>query len=313
MPFAALGINARGRLSQQSLPSQGAAADTYGNAVRADNPFCYFRFNHTVDNEIASNDITLKLHGNPEPTYVSGLPKNLNGADGNGAVKFTRSTNPKKPEEITMPNNDFVNTNSDGHPARTIELWFRTDALYNSTDNHTIYEEGGGARGISIYVKRDVNAVVKLYAFIWNRPTKEDGWGTKTVDPEGLDCDIIDGQTYYFALVFNTANKDASGGPDPMYRAYIAPAWDYNVGNCGEAVHIGAVSGQDANWKSQVKLYKHGGGVSLGGVSGKTRYSGYDHGKISGTNPFYGVLDEFAMYDAALTRQQLDAHFMGGY
>ena len=60
---------------------------------------------------------------------------------------------------------------------KTVSLWFKAD---NTDGLQTLYEQGGGTRGLHIYLDGDT-----LYAGGWNLPRRESGWrGTGSRNPE---------------------------------------------------------------------------------------------------------------------------------
>jgi hypothetical protein len=89
---------------------------------------------------------------------------------------------------------DHVALNTaDSYPARSIELWFKSDEPYK---RQVLWEEGGTSRGISIYTHKG-----KLFAGAWNR-TGDNAWAKDVFARVPIDV----GETYYVVLVVNPAN-----------------------------------------------------------------------------------------------------------
>lgn len=280
-------------------------ADPYEAAVKHDDPVAYYRFDGNVDDEMTPSVIATK-HGDPQAGYVNGIPA-VNFTHANQALHLEEAATP---EEVTLADSTLINTKSAGYSKRTIEFWFRADDLGTPAEleNQTIFEEGGGTRGISIFVGREDAQHARIYAFMYNR--KEKKFGTSTVDPVGISCPISEASSYYFAFVFDATNEDGGGNADPMYRAYIAPFNESDIDDCGSVVHIGEEAGKSESWKSEVKFHKHGGDISIGGVDGSTRHSASE--KVTSASRFIGVIDEFAIYNKAVSRERLLAHFTAG-
>jgi len=200
---------------------------------------------------------------------------------------------------LKMKNEVAINNDGAGYTERTIEFWMQATDIKENHGLQTIFEEGGGARGIHIFLWGRM-----LNVFMYNR--KEKTFGKKDQDPEGFYCLIDQGDIYYFAFVWK---GDIEG---PYYKAYIKKAssgGDIEV--CGEK---DLRLDEDSNYRKQIKLHKHPGKVGLGGVNGVSRINGYDEGKLSRDmeTPFIGLIDEFAIYNEALLETELNDHFHKG-
>ena len=73
----------------------------------------------------------------------------------NYALHFNSSS-----DQVHIPNHSDINVGT--HTQRTVEAWFRVDDKTRSQEQ-TIYEEGGGVRGLNIYIHTDGT----LYGGAW--------------------------------------------------------------------------------------------------------------------------------------------------
>lgn len=170
---------------------------------------------------------------------------------------------------LTDPTVDSVRNSADLNVARsydekTIALEFAAGDDVNSLQ--VLYEQGGGERGISVYIKDG-----QLHMAIWN--TKEENWGYREVS-----VDIEPGQTYTSALVFD--------------------------GNLqGTGTFTGFLNGVAFETATDVGLlYAHGNGIGIGQVNSFTRVDGE---RISGPAEFQGTLSEVISYNRALSDQEV--------
>ena len=86
-------------------------------------------------------------------------------------------------------------------PQKTISLWFKVD---NTDGTQMIYEQGGGGRGLNIYLDGDT-----LYAGGWNLPRRESHWTGDWITKSG----IVAGEWNHVALTLDAtagSNVDKS-------------------------------------------------------------------------------------------------------
>ena len=67
-----------------------------------------------------------------------------NGSYTNYALHFNSSS-----DKVDIPDHSDINVGT--HTQRTVEAWFKVDDKTRSQEQ-TIYEEGGGVRGLNIYI-----------------------------------------------------------------------------------------------------------------------------------------------------------------
>ncbi len=154
---------------------------------------------------------------------------------------------------------------------RTTELWFNADDV---ASRQVIYEEGSTSRGLSITVDGG-----NLYAGIWNRSAG--GGGSVWPSPVFLSTPIQAGSDYHVAFVFDSLTDSVT-----LYVNGVVVDTGSNV----------------ATWGN------HGGDIGIGAFNGGTRF--YNAGQTSGNiRAFDGVIDEVALYNAALSGTEIGAHY----
>ena len=158
---------------------------------------------------------------------------------------------------------------------RTLSVWFRVDDRFESERKQLIYEEGGNTRGLGIYMFDGL-----LYAGGWNVPATESGWQGSFMATGG----VRSGQWHHVALVL-----DGGVGIAPQaIRLYL------------DGVSVGEREGS--------QLWPRHDGIGLGAVNGRTLF--HDGASETGEpNSLSGFLDEFQMYNVALTQAQVAALF----
>lgn len=106
---------------------------------------------------------------------------------------------------------------------KTVSLWFKAD---NTDGLQTLYEQGGGTRGLHVYLQGDT-----LYAGGWNFPNRESGWKGDWITQPG----IVAGEWNHVVLTL-----DADGGEGAVDKSLTA---DWVHVNGGGQFIVG--SGQD--------------------------------------------------------------------
>ena len=144
------------------------------------------------------------------------------------------------------------------HSQRTIEAWFRTNNKDSST-RQVIYEEGGGARGLNIYIHSG-----RLYVGGWNRPTNESNWNPGTWI---YTTSIQNNQWHHVALTLN-GGSSVSANALKMYLdgnyttgGNGSQLWGHNPANIGRTrsasrYHNGTGNGYTFNGKiDEVRIW----------------------------------------------------------
>jgi len=171
---------------------------------------------------------------------------------------------------IEIPNSTDINT-GDVKPERTVSLWFKVDDKSIDSRKQVLYEEGANVRGLNAYVFDD-----QLFVGGWNKPKGESDWEGTWLKTEAIGSD----QWHHLAFVLE-------GGEDVAANAFTAYL-------DGKAFDAGEGS----------QLWNHPGGIGLGAINGGTKF--HDGLKVSGRNGLAGALDDVAIYNDALSAEQIE-------
>ena len=155
---------------------------------------------------------------------------------------------------------DSSDINIGTHGQRTVSLWFNANEV---TSRQVLFEEGGGTRGLVIYIENGL-----LYVGGWNRPNGQSGWtGT------WLSTAITAGEWHNVTL---TLDGTATVQPD-AFKGYL----DGQLFGSGEGS----------------QLWGHSGDIGIGRNDGQSRY----HDGNSNTQyAFSGLIDDVRIYNRAL-------------
>ena len=165
---------------------------------------------------------------------------------------------------LDFNSNDYVGIGSSSdinngiHSQRTIEAWFRTNNKDSST-RQVIYEEGGGTRGLNIYIHSG-----RLYVGGWNRPSNESNWNPGTWI---YTTSIQNNQWHHVALTVN-GGSSVSANALKMYLdgnytigGNGSQLWGHNPANIGRTrngsrYHNGTGNGYTFNGKiDEVRIW----------------------------------------------------------
>ncbi|MBI3307736.1 MAG: discoidin domain-containing protein, partial [Candidatus Omnitrophica bacterium] len=164
---------------------------------------------------------------------------------------------------------DSLHINLGIHTERSVSLWFNVEDASINTRKQVIYEEGGGGRGLNIYIYNG-----KLYVGGWNPQAPESNWqGTF------LSTDITSGQWHHVALTLNggaTITQNA-------FKGYL------------DGVEFGSGAGS--------QLWEHPGDIGIGAMNEATKF----HDELpAGTGHYFkGMIDEVLIYNRALTTAEI--------
>jgi len=167
---------------------------------------------------------------------------------------------------ITVANSSEINTSI--ITQRTVAFWFNADDV--NSGRQVIFEEGGGGRGLNIYIDGG-----SLIVGGWNTSGSESGWGGTYLDLGA----VTSGQWHHVAL---TLDGTATIQPD-VFKGYL------------DGVEVASGSGS--------QLWAHAGDVRIGESGG----SRYPTGSPSASNPFAEFLDDGRIYNRALTAPEITA------
>lgn len=237
-------------------------------------PLAYWRLGETSGDVAADSTPDPAIDG----TYIDaelGQPSLIPTVPDNTAVRFNGTSS-----GVNIPDFDRLNLVGDGDPflEKSVLLWFIADDANTATEQ-VIYQQGGGSRGLNVYVRDG-----SVFVGAWNRPDDDSGvtspWVSGEGDPDGgnlyLSVPITSGQTYQVGLVMS---GDATGKAGTL-TGYL------NGAPFGEKTGVG-------------RLFNHGGDVSIGY---KRNGTFFDTGNSSGAgNYFAGVIDEVALYNVSIS------------
>ena len=287
------------------------------SVVLLDDPFAYWRLGET-DGDKANNEIS-DLH---EGTY-NGNPglgaERLVVGDSSPAVLFDAS----QQHYIAIANHNDINNlaGNAGWDKKTIEFWFKSRNLPNSdpaipdatiSQRQVIYEQGGATRGMNVYLEGtkpgDSPDEAELWFNVLNRaevvwggtiPFNEDQGLSPNEEVVAISTTIKANTLYHVVLVMDTSRD-----PD-----------DFDGGLIGyiNGEKFGEIAGGNL-------LRNHTDGIAIGRRNNEVSFHDYIVNGANGadlfnsTEQFYfdGWLDEFALYNVALSASQAKAHYDAG-
>lgn len=174
---------------------------------------------------------------------------------------------------LEIPNSTLINTGT--YDKRTISLWFRADDPSLST-NQVLFEEGGGTRGLAIYLRSG-----KLYVGGWNRSSSEVYWSGTYLSTSGISAN----HWHHVALVLNALQDSEPGGDVVQSNAFH-----------------GYLDGVEFASGDGSQLWPHSGDNRIGFCAS----SRLDSGSCSNTYYFTGLIDEMKIFNQALDAQGIE-------
>ncbi|MBK8433729.1 MAG: LamG domain-containing protein [Chloroflexi bacterium] len=189
--------------------------------------------------------------------------------DANTAVNFNGTNS-----LVAIPDNASINTGGP-YQNRTIEFIFGAG---DTVGRQLLWEEGGFTRGLNIYLQDTT-----LYLGGWN-VNNDDAGASSPWGPSFITTTISANTVYHVALVM----QGSAAGFTGTLTGYV------NGVQIGQATGIG-------------RLFAHTDDTGIARTSGGTRYHNSAANDTT-ANFFNGRIDEFAMYNAALTSGQINAH-----
>lgn len=230
--------------------------DSTGELIR----YAFDESSGTTAGDGAGGDDDGSLFGNPQWEGGDSIAGNSIAFDGVG-------------DSVGINNTADINTTAQG--LRTIALWFKAS---NPTLNakQVLFEEGGGSRGLSIYLFAG-----NLHIAGWNNG--ENGWPDTY-----LSTPLTDTGWHHAVLVL-----DADGATSLKADAFFAYLDGVEFGRAGAAI-----------------INPHTGAIGIGAKRGDTRY----HDGIStGTGDYFtGLIDNFHLYNRALSPFEIGQLFAWG-
>lgn len=191
-------------------------------------------------------------------------------ASGTGVNSFTLDG---ANDYVNVPNAGDINTAGPWNE-KTISLWFNAT---NSAARQMLYEQGGGSRGLSIYVEAN-----QVFVNGWNIPN-DDGGATTPWGNLFASTPIVDGVDNHVALVFDQPNGTLIGYLNGVQFATIPGAG---------------------------RLFNHGGDIEIG-RNGSTRYHDGTNNPSGNASSFQGRIDDVQLYNRALSPGAIQSIFAG--
>ena len=164
---------------------------------------------------------------------------------------------------LDFNNNDYVriesssDINSGIHSQHTVEAWFRTNNK-NSNTKQIIYEQGGGTRGLNIYIQSG-----RLYVGGWNRRSNESNWSGSWKYVTSIQSN----QWHHVALTLNGGSTVTNNALKLYLDGALAISepgsrlWGHNPANIGRTIsgsryHNGTGNGYTFNGKiDEVRIW----------------------------------------------------------
>ncbi len=287
--------------------------------VVRDSPFAYWRLGETeADATRAINEISEFHMGTYQNNPGLGAERLVLG-DPSAAVLFEA----EKQHWISIPNHADINNlgGNPGWPQKTIEFWFKARNLPNSDLAHpdfdisqrqVIYEQGGATRGMNVYLEGIEDGQNPAKAMLWfnvlNRA--EVSWGGTAPYNEDVGVGIDQA-----AVAISTEIEK-----DTVYHVALVFEEDTGEGNFEGGI-TGYLNGEKFGETTGAnQLRNHTDGIGIGRRNNEVSF----HDLIvnastaaifnSSDHLFYydGWLDEFALYNVALTAEQIKAHYEAG-
>ena len=236
-------------------------------------------------------------HNSSLQTLTNFSPQNINISQSSGSQRARLQTtsnliNGKKTLRFDGSNDHYTIENSgliNLAPSVSKKAYFMTIRTGGNVTNwQTIYKQGGGSRGIAIYIRNG-----SMYFHAWNNPNDgpESPWGAGSGPTRYARFDGIQANTNY--VVSCMFDKDAT----QKLRIYV-----------------NGQLGQRTETNSCGLLYTHSGAVSLGGNDGSSLYH---DGSSSNGRYFNGFIAEVLHFtDAPVTetrRRILENYFAKKY
>jgi hypothetical protein len=173
---------------------------------------------------------------------------------------------------IGVSDSNSINTGT--YAKRTLSLWFKVDDKNISDRKQVIYEEGGNARGLNIYVHNG-----RLYVGAWNNPASESNWrGTY------LSTNTISSNKWHQVTVVLNAKEGAKNLQAGALTAYL------------DGTKFGTGQGS--------QLWSHSDDIGIGAINQGTQFHDGDV-QGTGTNAFKGSIDDVRVYNRVLTEEEI--------
>jgi len=233
------------------------------------NPDFYYRLDGTTNNTGFQTSGGVATLNNGATAGGGAL---YNNGTGNNSVQFDGVG-----DRVRVTDSPFINTGTT--TARTVELVFNADDV---NGRQVLFEEGATVNGLTIYLDGDTLFVTgedDQGSERWNNSNIN---STQISTADGGPVNIVPGQTYHAAFVYNAATDSFSGYLDGVLMNSVS-------------------TNGAANFPS------HSGDIGIGGVSGGVQFHDGENGGGNGFN-FNGRISDVAIYNRALDIDELADH-----
>ena len=255
------------------------AQDNYRDLVLADGPDIYWSFDDSDDTMAPANLGAGTIGG----TWVDIAL----GADGvapdipdNTSAEFDGFTS-----RLNVPDSNLINT---GGPflERSVSFWFNAEDV--DTDfEQVLWDEGGRTRGMNVYLREG-----ELWYGIWNRANDDNGVSTPW--ESGVD-DLAGGNLYVSTPVESETD---------YHVAFVYKGDDAGKTGTMKAYLNGELVGEETGGGL---FFAHGDDNAIGGMRQNSYYDN-DGGSGTDDNYFFGRIDEFAIFNRALSGDLVAVH-----
>jgi|GEM_PF-3190123 len=286
-------------ISVAGNPASGTASFVaevdYAGEVVSDSPVRYWRFNETTGTTVASLARGVDTLATGVGTLVNSpalnQPSLLPSAPEDGSLQLTAASS----QRITVPNGSDINATAGPWAKRTVEFWFKANSVpapdaTGLAATAGIWEEGAATRAISVYLWRDPANTdpnqAELIFHSYNNASDGPGapFGITTLPAVIAQRTVTVGQTYHVVAVLD-GDKTGTTGNAILY---------VNGSEVSRAPGVG-------------QIYNHTGDIQIG------RGNALTHTGDNGNFGFFdGFLDEYAVYNTALSAQRVAAHYQAG-
>jgi hypothetical protein len=176
---------------------------------------------------------------------------------------------------FTVTNHTDLNTGDVEQRNLTVVFKSSTDI----TSRQMVYDEGGGTRGMNIYLFND-----DLYCGFWNNADDGDGLQAWI----GVNTPAETNKVYFVSWVFDYTNYTGPAGPDGTLKCFV------------NGIQIGSTL------SSTSKLYAHSGAIALGAAAGGTRYE--NNSTASGAYLLGNIMEVMIFNDPPSSDDIVDIH-----
>lgn len=270
---------------------------SYADEILADGPVRYWHFNETEGTNAVSVvsvlDAVAPRRASLFNSPTLGVPGLVPNQGDDTAIRLTAS----QTNRILVPNGADINITAGPWAKKTFSLWFRADSLPRggaTPQAPVLWEQGGDSRGLGLYLYGTQDVANPSEALlVWNVYNNAadgvtGGWGvalTNITNAVFVTAPVQTNTTYHVVAVYDGDTAGTNG----VIRLYVNGELAGTVGGAGQ-------------------LFNHTADVQIG-RGAFVRHDGLTAGN---RDYFDGVLDEFAVYNKALTTERVSQLYQIG-